>query len=291
MEPQVVVSVDRIIDTIWGDDAPARAEVSVRGYVSNLRKALAGAIDGRDARSSSATAATCSTWRRRHRPAPLRGGRRRGRDHLRAGRLPEARARLAEALDLSAERPFGALADGLHLDGVIAGIDQRRGEAAEALTEVRLTLGEHDTIGPDLMAMVAAYPYREKLRVQLATARYRSGDQVAALRTIADARRTLADDIGLEPGPELQAVEAAILAHDPSLAWTPPTEPARAPTNAGRREPPWTRRSSVGSRSWHSSPRLCSGCPRAVPWWSPVRRASARPRCCATWSTGPSTRA
>ena len=180
-----------------------------------------------------------------------------GREHLRAGQLPEARERLAQAVDLSAERPFGALADELHLDQVIAAIDQRRAEAAELLAEARLALGEHDTIGPDLTALIAAYPYRETLRVQLATALYRSGDQVAALRSIADARRTLADDIGLDPGPELQALEAGdprprpVAGLDPAVRPRRRTgRPSRPPTAAARREP--ILRSSAGTGSSRS---------------------------------------
>ena len=165
VEPQIVVSVDRIIDTIWGDAAPARAEVSVRGYVSNLRKALAGApIEFRDRGYVLDVPPESIDLHRFEQTVDQ------GRELLRAGQLPEARERLAQAVGLSAERPFGALADELHLDQVIAAIDQRRAEAAELLAEARLALGEHDTIGPDLTALIAAYPYRETLRVQHATA-------------------------------------------------------------------------------------------------------------------------
>ncbi|WP_421118311.1 BTAD domain-containing putative transcriptional regulator [Aquihabitans daechungensis] len=227
VDPQVVVSVDRIIDSIWGEDAPGRAEVSVRGYISNLRKALAEALDGeaaiefRDRGYVLVCDPDCIDLHRFEQAVSE------GRSLLRAGDLAGARDLLAGALALSSDRPFGALADELHLDQVIARIDQRRGEAAELLTQVRLDLGEHDTLGPDLLGLVARYPYREGLRVQLATALYRSGDQVRALRSIEDARRMLIDDVGVDPGPELRAVEAAILAHDPALAWTAPPASAQ----------------------------------------------------------------
>ena len=116
VEPKVVVSVDRIIDTIWGDDAPARAEVSVRGYISNLRKALAAALDGaatidfRDRGYVLLVDPEAIDLHRFERAVAQ------GRDLLRAGDLDEARRVLAAALDLSAARPFGALADELHLD-------------------------------------------------------------------------------------------------------------------------------------------------------------------------------
>jgi DNA-binding SARP family transcriptional activator len=223
VEPQVVVSVDRIIDTIWGDDAPARAEVSVRGYISNLRKALTAALDGEvriDFRDRGyvllVEPAAIDLCRFEQSVAD-------GRALLRAGDLGPARRVLGAALELSSARPFGALADELHLDETVARIDQRRAEAAEALVQVRLDLGEHDALVADLLGLVGRYPYREGLRVQLATALYRAGDQVQALRSIDDARRLLSDDIGIDPGPELRTLEAAILAHDPALAWTPPS--------------------------------------------------------------------
>jgi DNA-binding SARP family transcriptional activator len=227
-DPQIVVSLDRIIDTIWGDDAPARAEVSVRGYISNLRKALASAVGDRatiEFRDRGYVLSVDLDEIDLHRFEEAVAV---GRDQLRSGDLASARDALGAALRLSAERPFGALADELHLDQVIARIEQRRGEAAELWAQVRLDLGEHDTLAPDLLELVARYPYREGLRAQLATARYRSGDQVGALRSIDEARRLLADDVGVDPGPELRAVEAAILAHDPGLSWSPAPAPALA---------------------------------------------------------------
>lgn len=234
VDPNIVVSVDRIIDSIWGADAPGRAEVSVRGYISNLRKALGAALDGEatiEFRDRGYVLLVDPDRIDLHRfEQAVSEGR-----PLVASGDPAARTVLAAALELSADRPFGALADELHLDQVIAAIDQRRGEAAELLTQVRLDLGEHDVLVSDLLALVARYPYREGLRVQLATALYRSGDQVRALRSIDDARRMLSDDIGVDPGPELRTLEQAILRHDPALAWVAPT-PSPARRETGRSE-------------------------------------------------------
>jgi DNA-binding SARP family transcriptional activator len=232
VDPQVVVSVDRVIESIWGDDAPARAEVSVRGYISNLRKALASAVGDRatiEFRDRGYVLDVDPLEIDLHRFARAVDA---GRELRLAGDLASARDLLAEALEISADRPFGALADELHLNDVIAQIDQRRGEAAELLTQARLDLGEHDALGPQLLGFVARHPYRERLRVQLAISRYRSGDQVGALRSIEDARRMLIEDVGVDPGRELRDVEAAILAHDPALAWRPPAPDAAAPAPA-----------------------------------------------------------
>ena len=84
-----------------------------------------------------------------------------------------------------------------------------------------------------LASEIARQPYRERLRAQLALALYRAGRSVEALRAIAEARRLLRDDIGVEPGPELRQLEAAILAHDTdTLAWIPPLEDASRPLPA-----------------------------------------------------------
>ncbi len=132
VEPQIVVSVDRIIDTIWGDAAPARAEVSVRGLRLEPPQG----------------AGRCDRWPGRRIEFRDRGYLLdvppesidlhrfeqtvdQGREPLRAGQLPRP-GTAGQAVDLSAERPFGALADELHLDQVIAAIDQRRGGGRRA---------------------------------------------------------------------------------------------------------------------------------------------------------------
>ena len=103
-------------------------------------------------------------------------------------------------------------------------------QAVEALTDIRLALGEHVQLPAALASEIARQPYRERLRAQLALALYRSGRPVEALRSINDARRLLREDIGVEPGPELRRLEAAILAHDEAtLAWVPPSAHADTP--------------------------------------------------------------
>ncbi len=98
---------------------------------------------------------------------------------------------------------------------------------------MRLALGEHAQLPAALASEIARQPYRERLRAQLATALYRAGRPVEALRSVNDTRRLLREDVGVDPGPELRRLEAAILAHDEALlAWVPPSaaaEPARVP--------------------------------------------------------------
>jgi branched-chain amino acid transport system substrate-binding protein len=79
----------------------------------------------------------------------------------------------------------------------------------------------------ELRALVRSHPLRERLRVQLMLALYRSGRQSEALDAYADARRALVDEVGLEPGPELRRLQRAILDHDPALAPEPITRSRR----------------------------------------------------------------
>ena len=74
---------------------------------------------------------------------------------------------------------------------------------------------------PALRSALADNPFRERLWGQLMLALYRSGRQADALETFQEARRVLADELGLEPGPELRRLQEAILAHDPAIAAVP----------------------------------------------------------------------
>src|SRR4029453_4716863 len=119
-----------------------------------------------------------------------------------------------------------------------------RVDALEEQFEAALALGEHREIVSALRTAVEENPFRERLWAQLMLALYRSGRQADALDTFQEARGVLAEDLGLEPGPDLQRLQAAILAHEPAIAAgrvvsrrgnppTPPTPfPARAPGRA-----------------------------------------------------------
>ncbi|HEX7133104.1 MAG TPA: BTAD domain-containing putative transcriptional regulator [Iamia sp.] len=224
LDPGRVVPLDRIVDAVWAGQPPAQAEVSVRGYVSKLRRALEPEGDGsvlpwRD--GGYLVAASPETVDLHRFEAAVDAGL----AALGAGRADEAHVLLIAAEAEWAGPPFGALADVLDVDAVVARLVARRAEATEALLRVRLARGEHVAALPDLAAAVAADPLREGVQALHALALYRAGRPVDALRAIETARRTLAEEVGVDPGPELRDLEARVLAHDPTLAWTPPPEP------------------------------------------------------------------
>ena len=159
--------------------------MSVRGYVSNLRKALGAAglesdsvIDFRDRGYVLQVPQQAIDL---HQFDTLVD------DALRTAQLGDliaARALFTRAVDLYAGPPLGAAGDELGLVEVTAHFEERRGEAIEALTDIRLALGEHAQLPAALASEIARQPYRERLRAQLAVALYRAGRPVEALRSL-----------------------------------------------------------------------------------------------------------
>ena len=110
----------------------------------------------------------------------------------------------------------GIAVDGLDTD--IARLEELRLGATERRIEAELSLGRHAALVAELDGLVARHPYREQLLRQHMLALYRSGRQAEALASYRDARRRLVEELGIEPGSDLQELERAILRHDPSLA-------------------------------------------------------------------------
>jgi DNA-binding SARP family transcriptional activator len=117
-----------------------------------------------------------------------------------------------------ADEPF-ARGDAVRLEELRAAATERRFDAL-------LELGQDTGLIGELEAAARAHPYREHLAAQLALALYRAGRQADALRTIDQTRRTLADELGLEPTPEIAELEVAILRHDPALRREARPQPA-----------------------------------------------------------------
>src|SRR5207249_3762468 len=103
----------------------------------------------------------------------------------------------------------------------IARLEELRLRAVEERIDADLACGRHAALVPELEALVAEHPLRERLRAQLMLALYRSGRQAEALEGYRAARETLVEELGLEPGPALRELERAILEQDPRIA--PPT--------------------------------------------------------------------
>ncbi len=151
---------------------------------------------------------------------------------LASGRAADAAEDLRRALTRWRGVPLADLAGEGVFETEGAQLEERRLRAVELLHEAELALGRHDDLVPELERLIAAEPYRERLRVQHALALYRSGRQADALAACRAARELLVEELGVDPGPELQELERGILRHDPALAAPAAPGPAhvRLPT-------------------------------------------------------------
>jgi DNA-binding SARP family transcriptional activator len=213
-----VVSSEQLINELWGERPPATAAKSVQVYVSSLRKVL-GPANGTTGvlRTRGSGYVLCI--------APDDVDVHRFERHVEQGRRalgagePEAAAReLRQALALWQGQPLADLAYEPFAQGEIARLEDMRLAALEDRIEAELQLGRHVDLVGELEALVAEHPLRERLAGQLMVALYRSGRQAEALDAYTRTRDYLATELGLEPGPALREVQAAVLAQDPELA-------------------------------------------------------------------------
>src|SRR4029079_12597746 len=135
-----------------------------------------------------------------------------------AGADPEAAAEtLRSALALWRGPPLGDLAYESFAQVPIRRLEELRLLALEQRIDADLALGRHAQLVPELEALVAEHPLREELRARIMLALYRAGRQAEALEQYQAARRTLVDELGIEPSPALQELEKSILRQDSSL--------------------------------------------------------------------------
>ncbi|MGY4767165.1 BTAD domain-containing putative transcriptional regulator [Kribbella sp. CWNU-51] len=214
------VSVDRLVDLLWGEDPPAKALVSLHAYVARLRRLLEPVREPRapatvlvsrapgyalmldsidvDARRFTSLLAQASP--------------------VLTSDPDRAESLLQTALDLWHGEAFAGVASTtpiVHAEATR--LAELRLSAVEDLWTARLALGRHGQAGPELERLVEAHPLRERLWALLALALYRSARQADALEALRRARRRLVDEAGLDPGAELRRLEDAVLRQDPDL--------------------------------------------------------------------------
>ena len=210
-----VVSTDRLLEALWSGEPPATAQASLQNFVSQLRKALgADAIETRP-----------PGYRVRLEDADLDLARvRRLVDEARGADPPRRARLLGEALALWRGDPLPELSFEAFAREELGQLEELRLTLLEEWAEVELALGRHAELVGELEAAVHAQPLRERLRGQLMLALYRSGRQAEALEVYRAGREALVGDLGLEPSPLLQRLQAAILRQE-----APPGLPGTAP--------------------------------------------------------------
>ena len=205
------VSTGTLIDEIWGEDPPEAVRNSLQSYVSHLRKALG---EGRIRSGSGGYALTAE-------PGEIDA--RRFESLVEQGRAvavtdPDAAATtFGRALALWRGPAFADLSDELSLLGEIARLDDLRLSATEHKFAAELAAGRHSANVGELEALTSRHQLRERLWAQLMLALYRSGRQGEALSAYRRAREVLAEELGIDPSPELQALYERILRQDPDL--------------------------------------------------------------------------
>jgi predicted ATPase/DNA-binding SARP family transcriptional activator len=204
------VANDELIAALWGERPPATAATALQGHVSELRKRLG--------------PERIETVSPGYRLRLLEGDELDLRlfseliDRATEGTPTERAATLGEALSLFRGESLEDFRYEAFAAEETARIEEVRLSAVEEQLATQLELGRHETAIPQLAALIKEHPYRERLREALMLALYRAGRQTDALNAFQDARSTLVDELGVEPGPALRELERRILNQDPALA-------------------------------------------------------------------------
>lgn len=215
LEANEVVSVDRLIEAVWGDAAGPRAVNNVHVYVSKLRKALT-------SEGGAPIIETRAPGYVIHAGDEL--------DLIRFESLVDEARMVAttgdpaqgatlfrDALALWRGRLLSDLAHADHIVSESHRLEVARLAALADCLDCELVLGRHAEVTAELTKLVEHHPLDERFRGQLMLAHYRSGRHAQALSVYQEGRQVLDRELGLEPGPELQALEERILLHDRSL--------------------------------------------------------------------------
>jgi len=205
-----VVSVERLIEGIWGEEPSAGARSTLQTYVSNLRHSLGDVLlyekggyrltvetDVIDSVRFVSVLDECRT--------------RVATDEV------ETAARLRQALGSWRGRPYADLVDVPGLEEEVRWLEELRLEAVELRIDAELAAGRHGELVAELEALAEEYPTRERFRAQQMLALYRSGRQAEALRAFRRTESYLVEELGVNPSRELQDLELAILSQEDSL--------------------------------------------------------------------------
>ncbi|WP_204052363.1 AfsR/SARP family transcriptional regulator [Microbispora siamensis] len=223
LEANRPVAVHRLMEAIYGDDPPATSRAQVQICISSLRRLFGGY--GHEqmivTRAQGYAFRADSERIDAHRFENLVLKARQARDNR---GLEEAVRYYREALALWR----GPALEGIEsrvVQSAASWLDEERLTANEDCVQLELDLGRHHEVVSELRRLVEEHPLRERLLGQFMTALYRSGRQAEALQVYRDARRTMIDELGIEPNERLQQLEHAILTADESL--NPPRESVR----------------------------------------------------------------
>ena len=228
LDPNHVVTTDRLIEALWGEQASTRTPANLHSLVSRLRRTLGPARIEHHAggyllrvQESEVDALRFERLRAEARLLP-----------------PEpASERLRLALDLWRGPPLADFTYDSWAGSEIQRLEELHVTAIEERIDADLEAGKHTQLIAEIRSLVAEHPLHEGFRRQLILALYRAGRQAEALEAYNAARRMLDEELGLEPSPALRELEGAVLRHDPALeAPVRPSRPAAPVLAQGTRK-------------------------------------------------------
>mgnify|MGYP001825016055 CR=1 FL=1 len=225
------VTTDRLIDSVWGDDPPSTRDGALRFHVSKLRDDIE---PGRDPGSSGVVATTAAGYRVQAAPEDVDIYRWLTHLETAADELPtrpEQALRSLEGLLEEFEEPLPEFAYDEFALPTLRNLSRQRAVAGRMQVDALVALGRSSEAIAVLQAMHENDPYDEAVVARLVMSLYRSGQQAEALRTYDRTRERLVDELGIDPGPELEAAHLRVLRQDPQLFThaTAPGPPERGP--------------------------------------------------------------
>ena len=228
LKPGRTVAADHLAEGLWGDESPPSGAKMVQLYVSHLRRLLGD------------NGVRIVTHGRGYELQLTNGEV----DVVLAERLLDEQ-RPRDALALWRGQPLADLAEEPFAAAEIRRLEELRLRATEMAVDADLEAGRHAEVISELDALAAEHPLRERVHGQRMLALYRCGRQSEALEAYRDARASLVDEIGVEPGADLRRLQEGILAQDPALDL--PTTPDAEPAATSRPPPPRARHLLIGA--------------------------------------------
>ena len=217
-----LVQADTLVHDLWSGAPPPHSSATLRVYISRLRRALG--------EGASALSTQPPGYRLAAGPGELDADRfdalvKAARSDLAAGHATEAAAGFRQALALWRGEPLADLSDLEFARAEVTRLEEARLTAIESRIDADLACGTHAELAAELEGLAAEHPLRERLWSLRMIALYRCGRQAEALGAYEALRERLADELGIDPGPELRRLHLAVLRQDADLDWHAPAAP------------------------------------------------------------------
>ncbi|MFI7408752.1 AfsR/SARP family transcriptional regulator [Streptomyces sp. NPDC049627] len=255
LEPGRMVPVTRLVESVWDDTPPTTAAHQVRKAVAHLRRRVP---DGNDVLITDGPGYRASVTGTQLDLIEFGTHLRTAGRAVSERRTTDAVTALRRALALW-RGPVLSGTGGAVIEAAATALEERRLAAAEQLLELRLGLGEAGELVADLRDLIVQHPLRESLRGHLMLALYRSGRQAEALDEYRRVRALLAEELGIDPGPQLTRLYEGILREAPELAAPEPPVPAPPPPAPAQSTPvPAASASAATSESWPTATAPCT---------------------------------